>query len=199
MRMKMKTKGKKNKKSEENLATAQNINLADEIRKNKNAPEKISGFVRELGKKTFIYANIELRNGDVTTIKAVFKGYDGFLFGNDRYIYDNRLIYYNLSLKGYCLDYHQDFCLPIKRHVPVDDIRDTVVASDDSISGIQYATNPSLLEKFINSKIIENIMQATQINSFLKQMRLILIVCAIASVLHLMLYLKNSGVLDNII
>jgi hypothetical protein len=139
--------------------------------------------------------NMELRNGDHTSFIIRTKS-SSFTFKSGEYVLDNELKYYHIDSSMYGLDYHQDFALPIKRIIPLNDIGKAVSLS--GLSNIEYSTNPSVLSKFVTSKISEGIMKGQMIDEYLKQMKLILVITMVSSLLMLLLFVLKSGMLKGI-
>jgi len=139
--------------------------------------------------------NMELRNGqhDTRIIKTVQQG---FKYKGGYYIFDDELKYYNTGEQLWCLDYHQDCVLPIKRDIPVNQIKKALEASN--LSEVEYSTNPSVLERFIISKISEGIMKGQQIDEFLKNMKTWVIIIALTGIIHLCLFVFKTGMLKGV-
>jgi len=137
-----------------------------------------------------VLVNMELRNGNWVTF-VVLDSDGGFKYEGGYYRLDNEMKYYNLSAKMWMYDFHQDFAIPMKRIIPVADIQKTVESS--GITEVEYATNPATLERFTVAKIAEGIMRGQAIDDFLKQIRLIIIVIAVASIIHLLMFMQKTG------
>jgi len=139
--------------------------------------------------------NMELENGMFATM-LVFAADNGFKFKNKKYLFDDSLKTYNVSSGLYQLDYHENYCLPIQKKLPIQEITKAIAAT--GISDLEYATNPSVLEKFINSKIAEMVLRGGALDAFMRQIRLLLWVIAIMGLLHLILFVFKSGMLKSI-
>lgn len=142
-----------------------------------------------------VLVTIELLNGSHKQF-IVREKEGSFKYKGKMFIFDNDAKYYNIDARLWAFDYHENFCLPIKRKIPVDEIRNTIAHSQ--ISEIEYATNPSTLEKFVTSKIAEGILKGVQLDAFMKQIRIILIITMIATIIHLVLFMQKTGMLSNI-
>jgi hypothetical protein len=138
--------------------------------------------------------NMELSNGFITNFIAYPDQKEGsFKYLGRKYIVDQSMKYYCLSSSMWCLDYHQNFSAPIQRKILVKDIKDEII-NDDNIE-IEYATNPSLIEEFTNSKIAEGIMRGRQMDELLKQLRLMMLIVIGIGLAHFLIYLRNSGII----
>lgn len=141
-----------------------------------------------------ILINMELLNGFHRSF--IMKGDDdGFTFRAKKYLFDDDHKYYNMDAKLYAYDYHEGLVLPIRRKIPLQSIKKTIESSD---LDVEYAINPSTLQRFMTAKIAEGVMKGTMIDDFLKKLQMFLLVTMIASLVHLVLFLFASGMLENI-
>ena len=142
-----------------------------------------------------VLINIELVNGFHRSM-VVIENDGGFKFRDKKYIFDDDSKYYNMDAKLYCFDYHENLALPIKRKIPVTAIKKTIESTDDI--DIEYAINPSTLQRFMTAKIAEGVMKGTMLDEFLRKLQMFIIVIMVAVLVHLMLFLYASGILENI-
>ena len=142
-----------------------------------------------------VLINMELTNGfhRLFTIKEKD---EGFIFRRKKYLFDDDSKYYNLDAKLYIFDYHEQITLPFKRKIPVTQIKKTMESTEEI--DIEYAINPSTLQRFMTAKIAEGIMKGTQLDEFMKKLQMFLLVTMIAVLVHLALFLYGSGMLQNI-
>lgn len=140
---------------------------------------------------------MELNNGD--TIEFIADaGKSSFNYRAKTYIIDEHLKYFKASARLYFLDYHENFTLPIKRKIPLKDIQKSMTSEKYSQENIFYATNPKTLENFLTSSTIEKILSGAQLDAWLRQMRLMIIIILIISVLHMVLFAVKTGMFSNI-
>jgi hypothetical protein len=155
--------------------------------------------------------NIELENGFHITLMVTEKD-NGFKWKGKKYVFDEDLKYYNLSAKMWCYDYHENFTLPVKisqkmnykeevnlpidGKIPVNEIKKLL--EESKISEVEYMANPTVLQRYTISKMAEGIMKGQQIDAFFKQIRLLIIITAVASIIHLFLFAQKSGMLAQI-
>lgn len=157
-----------------------------------------------------IIANIELNNGFRMSF-IVSEDNDGFIWDNKKFIFDNVSKNYNISHQLFEYDYHESFSLPIKRvinktdvkteeivlpikkGIPVEDIR--FALENSGISQVEYASNPSALHKFVNSNVIKMILAGVELDAVFKFLKLITILIFIVCVIILFVVLKFSGLL----
>ena len=142
-----------------------------------------------------VLINMELVNGFHRLFIAVEKE-GGFKFRDKKYIFDDDSKYYNMDTKLYVFDYHESIALPIKRKIPVTAIKKTIESTEDI--DIEYAINPSTLQRFMTAKIAEGVMKGTMLDEFLRQLKMFIIVIMVTVVAHLALFLYASGILENI-
>ena len=142
-----------------------------------------------------VLINMELTNGFHRLMKVKEKD-EGFLFRGKKYIFDDDSKYYNMDAKLYVFDYHEQIALPFKRKIPVTAIKQNIESTDGI--DVEYAMNPSTLQRFMTAKIAEGVMKGTQLDEFMKKLQTILIVTMVASLAHFALFLYASGILQNI-
>lgn len=160
-------------------------------------PNNIITFIKDkfFPKKTMMI-NMELVNGMHQQFLSIIKSDNTFRYRGKKYIVDAECKYYITDLKIWALDYHENFTLPIMRKIPVKAIKGTL--KNTNMTEVEYATNPSTLEQFTISKIAEGIMKGAQIDQFFKQIKLMIIITMVAAVIHLLLFIQASGMLNNL-
>ncbi len=121
---------------------------------------------------------------------------DGFEFKKKKYLFDDESKYYNIDAKLYTFDYHEGIALPIRRKIPMTLIKKTIESTEGI--DIEYAVNPSTLQRFMTAKIAEGVMKGTQLDEFMKKLQMFLLVTMIAVLVHLALFLYASGILQNL-
>lgn len=172
---------------------------ADKPLEEGNPKKQIKGIKDVLLDKKFpektLLINMELRNGMHRTFMICTQK-NHFKFMGGTYLIDTNLKYYLIDSKIWCLDYHQDMTLPIKRQIPTSEIQKAIEAS--GICEVESATNPSILEQFIKSKVAEGVMKGQAIDEFLKAIRLMLIITCVAVLIHLALFVFKTGMLQGV-
>jgi len=144
--------------------------------------------------KTYLI-NMELRNG-YHQLMTISCGKESFRYQGSEYVIDNDMMYYVISAGCNCLDYHQDLSIPIKRTVPLNDIKKTITSMKSS--EVETAINPQTLRMFIESEVIQKVMQGQAMGNMLKNLVIICALGCIASVCHLLIYMSKSGMFDSI-
>jgi len=139
--------------------------------------------------------DFELTNGYHRFFTVLEKD-EGFIFRKKKYLFDNALKYYNLDAKMWMFKYHEDITVPVQQKIPVNIIKKTLESS--GISEVEYAINPSTLQRFITAKIAEGIMQGVGLSNWMKQIRLLVIVITAVVVIHFLLFMNASGMLKNL-
>jgi len=139
--------------------------------------------------------DMELRNG-MHDIFVTFSKKDSFKYKNGLYVIDNDLKYYVDSAKLWCLSYHQNCTLPIKRKIPFNDISKVV----ENLNGleIESAINPYTLEKFVESQVIEKVMQGHEMSEWMKKLMYVSVIGALASVIMLVTYMIKTGMFSQL-
>lgn len=142
-----------------------------------------------------VLINMELVNG-FHKLFIIIERDGGFIFRGKKYIFDDDSKYYNMDAKLYVFDYHETITLPIKRVIPVTDIKKIIESTADI--DIEYAINPSTLQRFMTAKIAEGVMKGTLLDEFLRKLQMFIIVIMITVVVHFLLFVYASGILENI-
>lgn len=143
-----------------------------------------------------VLINMELVNGMHTQFLTTIKPDNTFKYKGKKYLVDTESKYFVTDCKLWCYDFHEEFSLPIRRNIPITKLKKTIEHSN--ITEVEYATNPSTLERFTVSKIAEGIMKGQQIDEFFKRIQLLLIITMLASVIHLIIFAFKSGMLQAI-
>ena len=142
-----------------------------------------------------VLINMELINGFHRSFVVIEKD-SGFVFRSKKYVFDDDSKYYNMDAKLYTFDFHENIALPIKRKIPVTSIKKTIESTDDI--DIEYAINPSTLQRFMTAKIAEGVMKGTMLDEFLRKLQMFIIVIMVAVLVHLSLFIYGSGMLNDI-
>ncbi len=142
-----------------------------------------------------VLINMELINGFHRTFPVVEKD-GGFKFREKKYIFDDDSKYYNMDAKLYVFDFHENLVLPVKRKIPVTAIKKTIESTDEI--DIEYAINPSTLQRFMTAKIAEGVMKGTMLDEFLRKLQMFIIVIMFTVIVHLALFLWASGIFENL-
>jgi hypothetical protein len=131
--------------------------------------------------------NMELRNGMHTHFLVMLAG--GFFdYEDGRYIIDDNYKYYDVSSKIYCLDYHQDCSIPLKRRFNMLDVYRALEGAEDADT--ETAINPKSLKIFMESDIIQKVMRGAEMENWIKFVKLMLIILTVISSVMLLLLLK---------
>jgi hypothetical protein len=156
--------------------------------------EKIKIF---FGKTRQILINMELQNGDFTSfIIFMSENIDCFKWGNKTFVIDESAKYYNIKFKTWCLDYHESLCLPVKRKVDVNGFIEEL--HKDGVTDVEMSINPLTLEYFITSSVIQKIIKGAEMEKVFDFIKLLLIIIGIICLAHFLLFIKASGILNNI-
>lgn len=142
-----------------------------------------------------VLINMELLNG-FHRIFTVLEKEEGFVFKGKKYLFDDESKYYNIDAKLYAFDYHEGLVLPVKRKIPVTSIKKTLESTEGI--DVEYAINPSTLQRFMTAKIAEGVMKGTQLDEFFRKINMFIIVIMVAVLVHLALFIYASGILQNV-
>ena len=147
-------------------------------------------------KETTILINMELDNNKhISFIRPIEN--TSFSIFDRTYIIDLNLAYPSLSAGMSCLDYHQSFSIPIRRRWDIDGIKTAIEQS--GIIDCPAATNPSLITRFINSNIIEQIFNGAALQQMLFIIMIIGIVNFIVVTAMIIIFFVKFGALEKLI
>lgn len=141
-----------------------------------------------------ILINMEMDSGDHRLFYVPIKG-ETFKYKGRSYCFDNNLKYYISTLKTYCLDYNQSLSIPFRKTIDVAKCKEGINALDDSLS---TSLNPIVLTNALESKVVKDVVAGSSFEEALKLFKILLIVGVVVGVLHFILFVKASGILDNI-
>lgn len=112
--------------------------------------------------------NMELNNGFHKLFLVKIQG-NMFHFKKNTYVIDENLKYYNITNKIWMLDYHENYTMPIRRQIPVKNIR--LMYEHPEYKEIELQTNPETLRKFIDSEIAKQVLKAGQLDDLLRLLK----------------------------
>lgn len=139
--------------------------------------------------------HMELSNGfHVQFVTPVSKG--SFKYQGAEYIIDDSFKYYDMAAKLWCLDYHQELSIPIKRQISIKNIKKAIEIK--GITDVDTAINPITLRQFIESEVIQKVMAGAEMDKALKTMRIMIIITLISSLISTLILIKTTGMLDNL-
>lgn len=142
-----------------------------------------------------VLISMELNNG-FHKLFLVRENEGGFTYNKNKYIFDDDKKYYNLDSRIYCYDFHESCALPFLRKFPLNKVKSVIESS--GISEIEYAINPSTLDRFMTSKIAEGIMKGQAIDEALRKYFVFLIIILVVAVIHFLLWAQKAGVFQQI-
>lgn len=125
--------------------------------------------------KTFM-VNMELRNGFHTHFFVLLE-HKYFDYEDGRYLIDDSFKYYNVATKIYCLDYHQDICIPLKRKIDVNGIQKKLM--DNNEIETETSIDPKSLKIFIESDIIQKAMKGAEMDEWIRFIKSMLIIITV--------------------
>ena len=121
---------------------------------------------------------------------------ESFTYKGGEYVIDNDSMFYVAPLGMFALKYHQDLSIPVSQKIPVKTIEKAINAS--GTLDIENATNPSVVKTFIISDVIKDVIQSSGIHTYLKAMKLLVIITVIITTLHFLTYLMKSGIMKEL-
>ena len=151
-------------------------------------------FIKKFKRSDLIIIQMEFLNGDFGTL-FVEASHEGFTYNKGLYLFDDDLKYYNFSLKTYCYDFHEGFCLPIKRRFDITALNRAIRGSDFEI---ELSTNPSVLQTFEESKMAKWVMKAQELFEEMQKWKTWIVICTLICVVHLILFCFKAGIFTEI-
>lgn len=125
--------------------------------KKKTLWEKIKGF---FSNPNDFLVHMKLRNGDKVHFIADAKQLYIF-FESGAYLVDQTCMEWNKTAKMYECFYHQDYSMPIKIDVPVNELVQNMEKTEDE--DIVLESNPYVLRKFITGEFVQKAAQGSEI------------------------------------
>ena len=162
-----------------------------EIDKKLSIPEKIKRF---FNLKRAIIINMETTPGDYDTFYA-YPEDNSFIWRNRSYIIDNTCKYYNRRFKSWCLDYHEEFTLPIQRKIDIEKIKKSMLTS--GVTDVDHAFNPTSLRLFMTSDVIQKVIKGADIDKVMNFIKMLLIIILIIAAVNCLITIQASGILSN--
>lgn len=187
-----------------------------DFRKNTSFLKKIK--LRRNDTNAFLI-NMELSNGFIVNfIIFVDLADNSFEFRKKKYVVDDSMKVWNASTGLFCLNYHEDLSIPVEnkiipveqdkkadsagkklspigKKVDVNAVKKAIKAVEPEIETL---LNPSVLKHWKKSRLHEMILRGASIDSFLRQMRLLMWILLFMAFLHLLLFVVKSGMLKSI-
>lgn len=147
-------------------------------------------------KERVVLVTMELSSGDEWTAWIIEENC-GFLYRGKWYHFDGAMKIYNQTNRHYHFYFHEDFALPVRHRVDITDLKEVV----NSTGGrdITIATNPSVLRTVLQSDIAMKIVKGQEMDNMMRQIIRILIIVGAVVVIHLFVYLQQSGILSGIL
>jgi hypothetical protein len=149
------------------------------------------------GKSRQLLINMEMINGDFTTfIIFMSENIDSFKWNGKTFVIDESCKLYNVKFKLWYLNYHESLALPIKTKINPNDF--IVALQKDGVTDVEMSINPTTLEYFIISNVIQKVIKGADMEKVFDFMKLLLIILVIECTAILILFIKGSGILNNI-
>lgn len=139
--------------------------------------------------------NMELSNGFHTSFLVLEKD-GGFIFNKKQYVLDPDLKAFHTGANLFFFDFHENYALPVQRKLPLKQLFDTMTSVAES--EIQYATNPSTLEKFISSEIAKQVLKSAQLDEWMRRAMTMLLFILIIGAGTAVYLLYSTGAFQNI-
>lgn len=144
-------------------------------------------------KETIILIEMQLNNGkEIEFIRPIDS--DKFKIFGGTYVIDLKLSRYSLSAEMYKLKYHQSYPLPIRQEWDVEQLKSAIETG--KVIECPQATNPVNLTRFLDSHIVEQIINGAALQNL---MMWILIAAILALVGHFVTYYMINAKVDAVL
>ena len=149
-------------------------------------------------KSSLIIADMQLNTGDfehfvVRVTKGMFE-----LFGKN-YLVDDDFLTWNRTFRMYVSKYHEDMSIPVKQHIPVDEIKAQMCkAVDASYSRVINNVEPNILKQWNTSKVIQDTLKGQKMGDSINKITIMLWVIGVMGVVTLSITLNSSGLLGGV-
>jgi len=147
-------------------------------------------------KSSLIVVDMQLNTGDfeffvVKTTKRKFE-----LFGK-MYLVDDTFLVYNRSFRMYVGKYHENLSIPVKQHIPVNEIKEKMKGKRDaSYSRVINNVEPEILKTWNTSKVIQDNLKGQALGSNINKITIMLWVIGIIALITMLIALNMSGLLN---
>ena len=146
-------------------------------------------------KSSLIVADMQLNTGDFEFFVVRAKGGMFTLF-KKKYLVDDNFLVWNRTFRMYVAKYHEDMSIPVKQHIPVDEIKTKMKNTPDvSYSRVVNNVEPAILSTWNASKVIQDNLKGQALGDNINKITIMLWVIGVMGVVSLLLLLNMSGVL----
>lgn len=168
-----------------------------EFPEKKNIMTSIKSFLNPETTKNQIIVNMKLNTGKNATFKISVNNNNSFTFLDGTYIIDEKLSRFNQSFGLNELFYIQNFTLPIDISVDINELKNEidVYYKKQNQNSLITATNPVNLRSFIVSDVVQSVVQGQALDKFFKKVWVTLVIVALVTIVHLVIYAQNSGLI----
>ncbi|NIP39040.1 MAG: hypothetical protein GWO07_07105 [Candidatus Dadabacteria bacterium] len=121
----------------------------------------------------------------------------GFYYNGGRYIFDPDAMYYIIDSNVWALDYHESLDLPVKRNIPVQEVKKAIEATASKRAvEVENAVNPSVLERFIKAEIAQGILRGASLGALFKVLVILVIITMLIAGIDMVLDIYSSGLIE---
>lgn len=146
-----------------------------------------------------VIARMELYNGKHIELLADEEA-GGFTYRSGKYLFDVDVRYEILTSRMFGYDFHEGLCLPVKRNIPVEEIKKRADNMADTLTyKVRTALDPVVLLHLIKAEISKGLIAGTTLGKALRIILIIVIMIAAISLGSLLTSLYSAGAFDKII
>ena len=140
-------------------------------------------------KSQLVLCNIELNTGDHEQVPVKVVGKSFKIYGK-RYLVNEEFLYYNRTFAMWSGDWHEDCSIQIQRLLPAQEIKEKLIEQNMEVVN---NVNPKILEEFTVSEVIQKVFQGQALDGLFKFLKVMMILCLIASAGTLFLMLRTMA------
>ena len=182
-------------------------------------------FNNKFNRKKCYLIDMELRNG-MNSLFMVTTKEEYFTYDDGLYILPKspEMSSYNIQSKLNRIRYHQDFPIPLSILLKIEkdnlkglkqlNIKDIVkdfketgfnslelikAIESTGITTLETAFNPKSLQLFVKSTVIQNVLRGQQMAEWFTRAMVLLWIITAGVIIHLVIYLQQSGALSNVL
>jgi hypothetical protein len=143
-----------------------------------------------------VLVRMQLKNGRHKEFIAVEDEKKGFIYNSGRYVFDDDAKYFVIDSNIWAYDYHESIAFPIHRSIPAESIK-KALESKSSVTEVENAVDPAILERFIRSEIAQGILRGASLGALFKMLVVLVIIVLLIVFIDVAVDIYASGIIQN--
>jgi hypothetical protein len=146
-------------------------------------------------KSSLIVAHMQLNTGDFEDFVVRAKG-GMFVLFKKKYLVDDDFLVWNRTYKMYQSNYHEDMTIPVKQHIPVNEIKNKMKNDvNASYSRVVNNVEPAILTSWNSNKVIQDSLKGQKLGDTMAKQTIMLWVIGVIGLVTMLITLNMSGLL----